>query len=348
MAITAQLKQVTEQRHTFSLPEAKALMQHLLAGEASDLEIAALLGAMAARGETAEEIAGFALAMREVATILPLTETERDTLVDTCGTGGDGSGTFNISTAAALVAAAAGVKVAKHGNRAVTSTCGSADVLEALGIPISLSPDAAVQALRTHGFCFLLAPAHHPAMRAALPVRRALGIRTVFNVLGPLLNPAGARRQVMGVYASRLVPLVAEAMTLLGVRHGLVVHGEGGLDELSLTGASEAAEVHTTAHQTLIHQHRIRPADLALPPAELSALSGGHSAQDNALLLRKLFGLSGQHPTTGPRRDIVLLNAAAVFLVAGLAADFAGGVALAAHTIDSGAVARLIEALQRT
>ena len=340
MAITAQLKQVTEQRHTFSLPEAKALMQHLLAGEASDLEIAALLGAMAARGETAEEIAGFALAMREVATILPLTETERDTLVDTCGTGGDGSGTFNISTAAALVAAAAGVKVAKHGNRAVTSQCGSADVLEALGVPISLPPEAAAEALRRYGFCFLLAPAHHPGMRAVLPVRRALGVRTIFNVLGPLLNPAGARRQVMGVYAARLTLPVAEAMTHLGVRYACVVHGHGGLDELSISAASEVVSVRSHQFGHSVSRTSVSPEDAGLSRTDLETLAGG-DAQMNASILNAIF--RGER---GPRRDVVLLNAAAVFVAAERAPDIAGGVALAAETIDSGAVTRLLNGLR--
>ena len=189
--ITGELRRVVEEQATLSLAEARAVMRRILASDFSELELAALIGAMAARGETAEEIAGFALAMRDVATTLPLTEAERDELVDTCGTGGDGSGTFNISTAAALVAAAVGAKVAKHGNRAVTSKCGSADVLEALGVPISLAPGAAADALRTHGFCFLLAPAHHPGMRAVLPVRRALGVRTIFNVLGSAAEPRG-------------------------------------------------------------------------------------------------------------------------------------------------------------
>ncbi len=348
VAITSELRQLIEQRQTLSLDQAHALMQRILAGEASELELAALLGAIATRGETAEEIAGFALGLRAAATTLPLTEAEREELVDTCGTGGDGCGTFNISTAAALVAAAAGVKVAKHGNRAVTSKCGSADVLDALGIPISLSPEAAVDALRAHNFCFLLAPAHHPAMRAVLPVRRALGIRTVFNVLGPLLNPAGARRQVMGVYAPHLVPLVAKAMTLLGVQHAFVVHGEGGLDELSLAGTSTAAEVHSRDGHTSILQHSVRATDVGLLPASPAALAGGHSASENATVLRGLFGMTSAAPETGPRRDIVLLNAAAVFLVAGFVNSFPQGVALAAATINSGAVARLIEALQRS
>src|SRR6185437_863745 len=244
MSIQHELRRVVESRESLTQEEAAALMRRILSGDASEVELAALLGGMAGRGETAAEVAGFAQELRAVATTLPLTEAEREVLVDTCGTGGDGSGTFNISTAAALVAAAAGAKVAKHGNRAITSRCGSADVLEALGVPTELDPEAAADALRRHGFCFLLAPAHHPALKSLMPIRRAIGVRTILHVLGPLLNPAGVRRQVMGVYAARLVPTVAEAMAMLGTTHGIVVHGHQGLDELSLSGPSEVAIVH--------------------------------------------------------------------------------------------------------
>src|ERR1700761_4099091 len=244
MSIRTELRRIVEDRATLSRGEATTLMQRILASEVPEMELAALLGAMAGRGETAAEIAGFAQALRALATPLPLTDEERTQIVDTCGTGGDGSGSFNISTAAALVAAAAGAKVAKHGNRAITSRCGSADVLDAMGIPTMLTPAEAANALREHGFCFMLAPSHHPAMKAVMPVRRAMGVRTVLHALGPLLNPAGARAQVMGVYSARLVPVVAEAMTMLGVRHAFVVHGEGGMDELSISGPSQVAEVH--------------------------------------------------------------------------------------------------------
>src|SRR5581483_11629608 len=234
MSIRTELRRIVEDRATLSRGEATTLMQRILASAVPEMELAALLGAMAGRGETAAEIAGFAQTLRALATPLPLSDEERATIVDTCGTGGDGSGTFNISTAAALVAAAAGAQVAKHGNRAITSRCGSADVLDALGIPTELPPDAAADALRKTGFCFLLAPAHHPAIKTLMRIRRALGVRTVPHVLGPLLNPAGVKRQVMGVYAGRLVAPVAQAMVLLGTTHGIVVHGHQGLDELSL------------------------------------------------------------------------------------------------------------------
>jgi anthranilate phosphoribosyltransferase len=336
MPIQNELRRILEQRETLSREEASALMQSILAGHASDIELAALLGALAARGETSAEIAGFASTLRDAANILPLSEIEQQSLVDTCGTGGDASGSFNISTAAALVAAAAGVKVAKHGNRAVTSLCGSADVLEALGIPIQLSPADAATALRTHGFAFLLAPSHHPQLKAVMPVRRALGVRSILHILGPLLNPAGARRQVMGVYQSRLVPLVANAMILLDIQHAMVVHGDGGLDELALSGPSEIAEVRNGA----ITQYTLTPEDFGLHRAPLTALAGGN-ASDNALILKDIF--SGK---TGPPRDVVLLNAAAVLVVGGLANDIRTGITLAANTIDSGAVTRLVDSLQ--
>ena len=346
VSIPNELQSIVEQHQTLSFDNARLLMERVLAGDTSDLELTALVGAMAARGEAAEEIAGFAWAMRAAGTTLPLTSAERDGLVDTCGTGGDGSGTFNISTAAALVAAAAGAKVAKHGNRAVTSRCGSADVLEALGIPISLSPEAAAGALRTHGFCFLLATAHHPGMRAVMPVRRALGVRTIFNVLGPLLNPAGARRQVMGVYSAHLVPLVAQAMTSLEIKHAFVVHGEGGLDELSLAGRSEIAEVRLRSSGHSVSQYTLAPEDLCLSRAPLSALAGGADARENAAILGRIFGVDGQSPETGPHHDVVVLNAAAVLVTAGLATDLTAGVALAAETVSSGAVAKLIDTLR--
>ncbi len=351
MGIQAELRLVVEEQGTLSTEQAAALLRRILAGQASDLELASLLGGMSARGETAAELAGFATSMRDAATTLPLSEAEREQLVDTCGTGGDGTGTFNISTAAALVAAAVGAKVAKHGNRAVTSKCGSADVLEALGVPITLAPEAAAEALKRHNFCFLLAPAHHPTMKAVLPVRRALGVRTIFNVLGPLLNPAGARRQVMGVYAARLVPVVAQAMAQLGVRHAFVVHGDGGLDELSLSGPSvvaevKAAEVKATGPGDGIETYTVAPEDVGLPRAPLRTLQGGETASENADILKNVLALDGAAPEQGPRRDVVLLNTAAVLVASGHAPDLSGGVPLAAQAIDSGAVKRLVDALR--
>ena len=336
MPIQHELRRILEHRETLSREDASALMQKILAGDASDIELAALLGALAGRGETASEIAGFALSLRAAANPLPLRNLERETLVDTCGTGGDASGSFNISTAAALVAAAAGAKVAKHGNRAVTSRCGSADVLEALGIPVQLSPSDAAAALRKHGFCFLLAPAHHPQLKAVMPVRKALGVRSILHILGPLLNPAGARRQVMGVYQSRLVPLVAKAMLLLDIHHAMVVHGDGNLDEIALSGPTEIAEVRNGK----ISEYRITPQQFGLKPAPREALEGG-DATANALILKSIF--SG---TPGPPRDVVLLNAAAVLVTAGLAPNLHEGIALSANAIDSGAANSLVATLQ--
>jgi anthranilate phosphoribosyltransferase len=338
MSIQTELRRILEQRETLSHDDARALMECILAGDAAEVEIAALLGGMAARGESAGEVAGFAAAMRAAAKTLPLSVEEQAALVDTCGTGGDASGSFNISTAAALVAAAAGARVAKHGNRAITSRCGSADVLDALGVPTQLAPEAAAAALREYRFCFLLAPSHHPALKAVMPVRRALGVRTMLHVLGPLLNPAGARRQVMGVYQSRLVPLVAEAMTMLGVEHALVVHGDGGLDELALSGPSEVAEV----RDGTVRQYVVTPEEFGLERAPMSALEGGDAAANAAILMAIFTG------ETGPKRDIVLLNAAAVLLTAGVARDIREGVTLAAHAIDSRAAARLVEALRKS
>src|SRR5580698_2241321 len=226
MSLQPHLKRIIEAHHTLTRAEAAEILRAILRGESSDLEIAALLTALATSGEAATEIAGFVDAMRAAATPIPLTDAERTLLVDTCGTGADSSGTFNISTAAALVAAAAGATVAKHGNRAVTSQCGSADVLEALDISVALSPSQGATALRKHRFAFFHAPSLHPAMKTVMPVRRALGIRTIFHLVGPLSNPAGASAQVVGVYAPHLVSKGAEAMTLLNTHHAFVVHGE--------------------------------------------------------------------------------------------------------------------------
>ena len=328
-----------EARETLTRDEARALMQQILTSQLPDIEFAALLGALAARGETPAELAGFVDAMRAAATPLPLTDAERLQLVDTCGTGGDISGTFNISTAAALTAAAAGAHVAKHGNRAVTSKCGSADVLEALGIPVLLSPEAAAEAIRRHRFVFLHAPSLHPGLAGLMPVRRALGIRTTFNILGPLANPAGAASQVMGVYSAHLVALVAEAMALLGTRHAFVVHGaateSSGMDEISISGPSHIAEVRSGA----VVLSTFNPQEVGLPVTPVETLRGG-DAPTNAAILTAIF--SGE---AGPRRDVVLLNTAAVLITAGLAPDLINGVALAAETIDSGAVKRLVTAL---
>ncbi len=366
MALHGCLKSVVERREVLSRDDARTMLDRVLAGSseaaepgsAHSLQLAALLGAIAARGETATELAGFADAMRAAAVPIPLDEAERSQLVDSCGTGGDNTGTFNISTAAALVAAAAGataaprIMVAKHGNRAVTSLSGSADVLEALGIPIGLTPAEGASALRAHRFAFLHAPSLHPAMKAVMPVRRALGVRTVFNVLGPLANPAGARAQVMGVYSAHLVPIVAEAMRLLGVRHAFVVHGAvadeaaatgAGIDEISISGPTQVAEVRGDA-VTFSH---LTPEQVGLASAPIASLRGGDAATNAAILLAIFSG------ERGPRRDVVLLNAAAVLIAADVVPSstpdsheaFRAAIALAARAIDSGSVTSLVLAL---
>ncbi|SEB62570.1 anthranilate phosphoribosyltransferase [Terriglobus roseus] len=329
------LQGVVDGADALAFDDARALMSALLEGEFSENEMSALLSALHERGETSAELAGFSDAMRGAAVKLPLTDAERDGLVDTCGTGGDGSGTFNISTAVALVAAAAGARIAKHGNRAVTSRCGSADVLGALGIPTEHTTESAAATLRRDGFAFLLATRMHPAMKIVGPVRRALPFRTVFNLLGPMTNPAGARRQVIGVYSAQAVPLVAEALAFSGhMQHALVVHGLSGLDELSLSGESLVAEVKGSE----VTQFTVTPEDAGLMRSQ-DALAGG-DAEQNAAILRGIF--AGK---AGPARDIVLLNAAAVLMVAGVADDLRGGVAVAAAAIDSGRVTQLLDQL---
>lgn len=355
----ALVKAVVEGGHTLARAEAHAVLALLLADassagsslesslpEALTLPLAALLAAMARRGETAEELCGFAEAMREAATPIPLTDEERARLVDTCGTGGDGLDTFNISTAAALVAAGAGASIAKHGNRAITSRCGSADVLEALGIPIHLPPQAAAECLRQTGFVFMLAANLHPAMRRVGPIRRGLPFRTIFNLLGPLANPAGASAQVVGVYAEARIPVMAEALRLLGTRHAWVVHGqvEGsakpakGLDELTITGPSVYAEV--TGHR--VETKTIFPATLGLQRARLEDLHGGTTAQQNAAIIDAI--LHGEDRSA--RRDIVLLNAGAALVVASLAASLEEGIQQAAESIDTGTAHRILNRLR--
>jgi anthranilate phosphoribosyltransferase len=347
------LKLVVEQGATLSREAARSLLAEILASEPGDgdLEIAALLTAIATRGETVEELTGFAEAMRVLATPIPLTDEERASLVDTCGTGGDGRGTFNISTGAALVAVAAGAKVAKHGNRAVTSQCGSADVLEALGVPVMLAPEQAVECLRATGFMFLLAPALHPAMKRVQPIRRALGFRTIFNLAGPLTNPAGARAQVMGVSSESLLPVVAEAMARLGVRHAFVAHGSDGLDEITVSGETGLAEVKAAGGRhprsgdgepgNSVRLFRVTPEEVGLARASLSDVAGGETAAESAMILERIF--AGE---TGPKRDIVLLNAAAALVVAGLASDFADGISRGGAAIDSGAAWGTVEKLR--
>jgi len=336
--LTEILCRLVEEHEILSREQARAAMQIILQDTPQtlpDTQIAALLTVFAARGVTSGELAGFVDAMRAHAVPLPFTAAERATLVDTCGTGGDARGTFNVSTAVALVAAAAGAKIAKHGNRNLTSRCGSADVLEALGVPTELDAEEAVACLRATGFVFLYAPKMHPAMQRVQPIRRALGMRTVFNVLGPLTNPAYAPAQVVGVYAANLVVLVAEAMVKLGIRHGFVVHGMDGLDEITLSGETEVAEVKNGA----IRIFKFVPEDVGLHPASLEKMAGGN-AEENAAILRSI--LEGE---AGPRRDIVLINAAAALVAGGLAVDLRVGIEAAARAIDSGKAKQTLTAV---
>jgi anthranilate phosphoribosyltransferase len=316
-----------------SRAEARDVMGEIMLGNATPAQIGGFLVALRAKGETADEIAGCAEAMREH--VLPV-RPRRDDLVDTAGTGGDGAHTINISTAAALVAAAAGAAVAKHGNRAVSSACGSADVLEALGFTLEQEPERIEQSIDELGFGFLFAPLHHPAMRHAAPVRKELATRTVFNVLGPLTNPAGARAQVVGVYSPELVRTIADVLAQLGARRAFVVHGAGGIDELSPVGPNLVAEV---ADGTVREWELDPDADLGLPRCTLDELRGGTPAQ-NAKAIREVFaGADG-----GPR-NAILLNAAGAIAAAGHAEDLREGLELARKTVDSGAAAVRLEVL---
>jgi anthranilate phosphoribosyltransferase len=312
---------------------ARAVMDEIMRGEPTAAQIGGFLVALRAKGETAEEIAGCAEAMRDH--VLPVRPSRTD-LVDVVGTGGDGARTFNISTAAAIVAAAAGAAVAKHGNRAVSSASGSADVLEALGFSLEQPPERIARSIDELGFGFMFAPVHHPAMRHAAPVRRELGTRTVFNILGPLTNPAGARAQVLGVYAGPLVPTVADVLAQLGAERAFVVHGFGGIDELSPAGPNIVCEVVAGEVRARV----IDPRDLGLEPTDPAELTGG-DAVENAATVRAVF--AGRE--RGGKRDAVLLNAAGAIAAAGHADDLREGLELATEALDSGAAAERLEAL---
>jgi anthranilate phosphoribosyltransferase len=336
------LKPLAEDGAALTREQSSAVLTEILSGVVPEVETAALLTVLATRGEQAPELAGFVEVMRARSVPVPLTDEERDELVDTCGTGGGGPLTFNISSGAALVAAAAGAKVAKHGNRAVTSRCGSADVLEALGVPITLGPDLAAECLRATNFMFLYAPLYHPAMQAVGPLRRALGFRTIFNLCGPLTNPAGARAQVIGVLAPSRVLLVGRALAALGARRAFVVHGTDGIDELTLTGESVVARVEESEDGTPhIKGARITPEMAGLPRTTLDQFTGGDVETNASMLYDVLTGLPGA------RRDIVLLNAAAALVAAGLATDLKQGVALGAEAIDAGQAAATLAKLRQ-
>ena len=309
--------------------EAGAAMWTLVNGEATPSQIAGFMVALRMKGETADEIAGLAEVMRAAATHVAA----GDNVVDVVGTGGDGAGTFNISTMSALVVAAAGGRVAKHGNRSVTSACGSADFLEALGIAIDLPPDGVARCVDETGFGFMFAPQYHPAMRHAIAPRREIGVRTVFNILGPLTNPAGARRQVTGVAAPGLGGTLARVLALLGAEHALIVHGADGLDEISIGAPTEVNE----ARQGDVRFYTIEPETFGLRKAPTDAVRGGTVAANLALARQVLDGAAG------PPRDVVLLNAGASLYVAGLATSIEEGIGRAADELDSGRVAAKIE-----
>ena len=318
--------------HHLSRADAHAVMDSIMEGEATQAQIAGFLVALRTKGETADEIAGFADAMREH--VVPVTP-QRSPIIDVVGTGGDGANTFNISTAAAFVAAAAGAAVAKHGNRAASSTAGSADVLEALGIDIEQSPDRIALSIDDLGFGFMFARSHHPAMRHVAQVRQELGVRTVFNLLGPLANPAGARDGVFGVYSADLARTYAEALAELGSRRAFVVHGDGGLDELTPFGVSLVVEIADGD----VREWELDPRELGIEPAEPAELRGGDATANAATIQSVLAG------ERGGRRSAVLLNAAAALVAAGLAEDFGDGIDVAAAAIDSGAAASRLDAL---
>jgi anthranilate phosphoribosyltransferase len=337
------LNRIACQHESLSRDEARAVMSEVLDGQCNDTQIAALLVALRMKGETVDEIVGFAEAIRAAASPLPVADgaalnaagTGRDALVDTCGTGGDAIGTFNISTATAFVAAGAGVRIAKHGNRSVTSKCGSADVIEALGVNLFLAPEQIAACLTKVGIAFLYAPAMHSAMKHVQRARQELRLRTVFNLLGPLTNPAGASAQVAGVYALDLVEKLAEALSMLGLRRAMVVHGLDGLDEITISSPTRVAELRDGKLRTF----EITPEEFGLKRAPLSEISGG-DANVNAEIIREV--LSGK---SSPRRDVVLLNASAALVAAGVVNHLAEAMPIAAQSIDSGAALKKLNAL---
>lgn len=332
MGIQAAIRKVS-QREDLTFEEAQAAMREIMEGLATQAQIGAYLMGLRLKGETVTEIAGSAAAMREVSRQLPVAF---EGAVDTCGTGGDGSNTFNISTTASFIVAGAGVPVAKHGNRGASSKSGSADVLSALGVNLELPPEKVALCIQKVGIGFMFAVAFHPAMKHAIGPRREMGVRTVFNVLGPLTNPANVRRQVMGVYAKNLTESIAHVFKELGSEHVLVVHGEGGLDELTTTGVNFISELNKGAVTT----YTLDPAELGLKPVTLADIQGGEPA-DNARITREVLSGNG----TTAQREIVLLNAAAGLTAADRVNNIREGLALAAQILDSGKALEKLEAL---
>ena len=331
------------ERRDLSRIEAAGAMDAIMSGAATNAQIAAFLVALRMKGETVEELIGFAQVMRQKVVrvrtrgdeVAGLTGTDREMLIDTCGTGGDASGTFNVSTATAFVVAGAGLKVAKHGNRSSSTLCGSADVVEALGISLELTPAQVGRCIDEIGIGFMYAPLLHTAMKHVMPARREIGVRTVFNLLGPLTNPAGANAQLIGVASAGLTEPLARVLAELGTIRAFVVHGADGLDEISNTGESQISEV----HQGVVRSSRVRPEDFGLPRATIRDLRGGDRGE-NAQIIRLVLG--GE---PGPRRDIVLMNAAAALVAGGKARDLKEGVGMASQSIDSGAAASKLAAL---
>jgi anthranilate phosphoribosyltransferase len=333
MSLLPYLERVAE-RDNLSSADALAAMQTILTGQATHAQIAAFLIALRMKGETVDELVGFARAMRQMAEPIDH-QLGAEPLLDTCGTGGDCAGTFNISTIAAFVVAGAGVRVAKHGNRSISSQCGSADLLESLGIGIAFSPGQAARAIREVGIGFLFAPGVHTAMKHAQPVRVDLKMRTVFNLLGPLTNPAGATAQLAGAPSAKAAELIAGALAALGLSRGFVVHGSDGLDEITTTGPTLVFEIRDGA----VERRTLEPADFAVPTARPEDLKGGHTARNAAIANAVLSG------ERGPQRDIVLANAAAALVAAGRVPTFLEGAAVAAVSIDTGAARGKVEAL---
>lgn len=317
---------------SLSRDEMQAAMSIIMEGNATPAQIGAFLAALRVKGETVDEITGAVSVLRQKATFIQI---NRENLVDTCGTGGDGSGTFNISTAAAIVASAAGVAIAKHGNQAVTSSCGSANVLTELGLSLDRTPEEVGACIEKIGIGFLFAPKYHTAMRYVGPIRQELKQRTLFNLLGPMLNPAGAKRQLMGVYAAKWLRLVAETLQSLGSERVMVVHADDGLDEISLCAPTRVVEV----HHGVVSEHRIHPSELGLTMCTPADIQGGDAQQNAQIILDILKGVKG------PKRDIITLNAAAAIMVGGLANQLKDGLTLANKAIDNGSALKQLEAL---
>jgi anthranilate phosphoribosyltransferase len=332
MTIADAIKKVVD-RCDLSEQEAESVLEQIMGGECTDAQIASLLTAMRMKGETVDELTGFARVMRRKAAVVKprstasavIAGTGREALIDTCGTGGDVSGSFNVSTATAFVVAGAGVRVAKHGNRSVSSMCGSIDVAEALGVKVDLPPEKIAACIDTVGIGFLFAQLLHSAMKYVAGIRRQMVVRTIFNMLGPLTNPAGADSQLIGVYAPQLTEMLAMVLGRLGTRRAIVAHGADGMDEISITGTSRISDLRDGAVTT----YTVSPEEFGLPRASLSEIQGGDASQNAGLILDLLNG------GRGPRRDIVILNAAAALMAGGKAASMSEGLGIAADSIDS-------------